>query len=270
MVLTALTDLPCVRSACEIEGAKLIKVLLINPNSSESMTLNALKMVQNSSPLDTIVYGYTGPQGQSPTAVEGHLDSVLSAATVMRDAHHLISQADACLVACFSDHPLTNCIREEFNMPTCGILEAAVYSARALGGRFGVIATVYRSEIRHADAIRNMGLQGHCAGVRSTGLAVAELETKPRLEVLQKMGTVAIRLVEEQDADVLVLGCCGMADMKQAVEVAVKSSRVPVIDGVVAGVNFLSGLVRLGATTSKRGVFSSASAARNSRHQDYM
>lgn len=270
MVQVSLSDLPFVKSEYDVPNEKLIKVLLINPNSTETMTLNALKMVQSSLPLDTIVYGYTAPYGKGPTTVEGHLDAVISATSVMRDAYHLISQVDACLVACFSDHPLTNCIREEFDMPTCGILEAAVYSARALGGRFGIIATVYRSEIRHADAIRNMGLSGYCAGVRSTGLKVAELETKPRLEVLKRIGQVATTLVEEQDADALVLGCCGMSDMKAAVEQAVSHRSIPVLDGVVCGVNFLSGLVRSGCKTSKRGVFSSAQEARTSRGQNFL
>lgn len=265
-----LTDLPVVRSPIgkDIPDDKLVKVLLINPNGSETMTLNAMKIVDNL-PIDAIVYGYTGPKGVTPSSIEGHLDSVLSAAAVFKDVYPLMSQVDAALVACFSDHPLTNCLREEFDIPVCGIFEAGCYSARLIGGRFGVVATVYRSEIRHADSIKNLGIDKFCVGVLSTGLAVSELETKPREEVLSKMKSISRELVD-RGADTLILGCCGMSDMRNAVESSVLERNVMVIDGVVAGVNLLCGLVRSGLKTSKRGLFTSSKDARVSRGQDYL
>lgn len=248
---------------------KVQKILLINPNCTELMTENCIKMVEQHIPPDVIVIGYTAPK-TAPTTVEGHLDGVISSADVMRDAYNLIKESDACLVACFSDHPLINCIREEFDMPCCGIMEAAIYSARIIGGRFGIVTTVYRSSIRHADAVRIYGLNGQCAGLLSTGLKVAELHTKPREEVLSIMKNVATTLVVEKDADCILLGCAGMTDMLEAVEDAVKPHGAVVIDGVVAGVNLLSGLVRSGLSTSKRGLFCSSFESRASRGQDWL
>lgn len=266
-----LNTLPFAKGSCVdlLDPSKVQKILLINPNCTELMTVNCIKMVEQHLPADAIVYGYTAPK-TGPTTVEGHLDGVLSSADVMRDAYDLIKQADACLVACFSDHPLTNCIREEFDMPTCGIMEAAIYSSRIIGGRFGIVTTVYRSSIRHDDGVRNYGLSGNCAGLLSTGLKVAELHTKPRDEVLSIMKNVATKLVVDKDADCILLGCAGMTDMKQAVEEAVHPYGVIVIDGVVAGVNLLSGIVRTGLTTSKRGLFCSSLESRQSRGQDWI
>lgn len=266
-----LESLPFARGSCvdSIDPSKIQKILLLNPNSTKLMTVNCIKMVEQHLPPDVIVYGYTAPH-TAPTAIEGHLDGVISSADVIRDAYKLIKQADACLVACFSDHPLTNCIREEFDMPTCGIMEAAIYSSRIIGGRFGIVTTVYRSSIRHEDGVRNYGLTGNCAGLLSTGLKVAELHTKPREEVLDLMRNVATALVVEKDADVILLGCAGMTDMKEAVEDVVKPHGVIVIDGVVAGVNLLSGIVRSGLTTSKRGLFCSSLESRESRSQNWL
>lgn len=246
------------------------KILLINPNTSESMTEDALTMVSQSISPDTQVYGYTAPTGTGPTAIEGHLDGVLSSASVFRDVYDYVKQADACLVACFSDHPLINCLREEFDVPVCGILEAAVYSARLLGGRFGILTTSARSQIRHADAVRNMGLEGFCAGLLSTGLTVPQLETSPKERVFSMMNKLAQTLVNEKGADVLILGCCGMSDMQKSIEQAVGCYGVPVIDGVVAGVNLLSGIVRSKQFTSKRGVFASSKDSRIARGQKYI
>lgn len=249
------------------ENAKY-KILLLNPNTTELMTVNCLEMVKSHCAPDVAVYGYTCAH-PGPTTVECHLDGVLSSAAAFRDAYKYVLEVDAVLVACFSDHPLVNCLREEFDIPVCGIFEAGLYTARLLGGRFGVVTTVYRSSIRHADAIKNFGLDKFCGGLLSTNLKVAELHTKPRQEVLALMRKVAITLVNENDCDVLVLGCAGMSDMQTAVEEAVEPKGVQVIDGVVAGVNLLTGLARSGYKTSKRGLFSSSKESRETRGQMY-
>lgn len=274
--MTAITQtdyspFPHVKGVCvdSMDEKKVQKILLINPNSTKLMTINCIKMIEMHVPPDAIVYGYTAPT-TAPTTVEGHLDGVISSADVIRDAYHLIKNADACLVACFSDHPLVNCIREEFDMPVCGIMEAAIYTAKLIGGRFGIITTVYRSQIRHEDGVKNYGISNGCAGLLSTGLKVAELHTKPREEVLEIMQNVAKKLVLENQADTILLGCAGMTDMKSAVENAVTPFGVIVIDGVVSGINVLSGIVRSGLKTSKRGLFCSSCESRLARGQDWL
>lgn len=269
MTTDLLDELPFVENVEYQSLRKNINILLINPNTTMRMTKNCLQMAQNHLAPDVRLYGYTAPLPSAST-IECHLDGVLSSAATFRDVYKYIEGVDALLVACFSDHPLINCLREEFDIPVCGIFEAGIYTARLLGGRFGVITTVYRSSIRHGDAINAMGLKHYCAGLLSTNLKVAELHTKPREEVLELMTNVAKRLVVEKEADVLVLGCAGMADMQLAVSKAVEEYGVPVIDGVVAGVNILTGLVRSNLKTSPRGLFSSSAESRLTRNQDYI
>ena len=120
----------------------------------------------------------------------------------------------------------------------------------------------------HQDAIRHYGMEGFCAGVASCNLGVLDLERKPRGEVLAIMQDVARKLVD-QGAEVLTLGCAGMSDMKAAVGEAVGED-VQVIDGVVAGVHHLSGLVRMGAKTSKGGMYACSSRGRELRGQEYV
>lgn len=264
MTVKTLDQLPFVGST-----RPKIKVLLLNPNSTEIMTSNCLSMASKFLAPDVALYGYTAKQ-PAPSTVECHLDGVLSAADAFRDSYDYVQQVDAVLVACFSDHPLTNCLREEFNVPICGIFEAGIYTARMLGGKFGVITTVARSSIRHGIAIRSMGLDGYCAGLESTNLKVAELHTKPREEVLFLMSKVAMKLVVERGADTIVLGCAGMADMQIAVTNAVRDYGVQVIDGVSTGINILTGMVRSDLKTSKAGLFASSRESRLSRGQDYV
>lgn len=59
-----------------------------------------------------------------------------------------------------------------------------------------------------------------------------------------------------------------MTNMKSAVEEAV-GEQVQVIDGVLAGVQHLVGLCRLGMRTAKRGMYASAAADRERRGQGW-
>ena len=105
-------------------------------------------------------------------------------------------------------------------------------------------------------------------GVGSCNLGVLDLERKPQIEVLSIMQSVAKDLVSK-GAEVLTLGCAGMSDMKIAVEEAVGKD-VQVVDGAVAGVHHLSGLVRMGCKTAKAGMYASSADKRQLRGQDYV
>lgn len=248
---------------------KKIRILVANPNATKSMTDNCIKMVAPTLPPDVEVMGFTAPQ-PAPLAVEGNFDNIMSAAAAIRALRSLQAREhyDALLVACYSDHALIRMCREEFDVPVIGIMEASLFAARTLGARFGIVATSRRSRVLHEDAVRHYGMDGFCAGVRSCDLGVLDLERKPRKEVLGIMQDVARRLVD-QGAEVLTLGCAGMSDMKEAVEHAV-GEEVQVIDGVVAGVHHLSGLVRFGAKTAKNGMYTSSAAKRKLRGQEYV
>ncbi|KAK2777887.1 hypothetical protein FQN53_002022 [Emmonsiellopsis sp. PD_33] len=246
--------------------SKNVRILLCNPNSTKFMTDNCIKAVQPTLPPDVEVHGFTAPY-PSPTAIEGNFDSVMSAAACIRAIIPIADQYDAFLVACYSDHSLIRVLREEIGKPVIGIMEASLFAARTLGNRFGLIATSKRSKVMHEDSIAHYGFEKFCAGVGSCGLGVLELESKKEEEVLDIMCGVAKDLVAK-GADTLTLGCAGMTNLKSAVEKAVGED-VQVIDGVVAGVHHLAGLVRMGGRTARAGMYASSKEGRAARGQGY-
>jgi Asp/Glu/hydantoin racemase len=255
---------------CGSESRTRIKILLINPNATPTMTNSCLTMLKAQLPPDVDVTGFTASgQAGAPSAIEGHVDNVLSSAGSFRSILPIADQYDAFLVACYSDHALTNMLREEFDQPSLGIMEASLLAAKSLGGRFGIVATGGRSKYSHQDSVRKYGLDAYCAGVRSCNIGVLDLEKKPEKEVLAIMCRVAKELVEEDGADVITLGCAGMSRLKVAVETAVGGD-VQVIDGVLAGVQILAGLVRMGGRTAKKGIYRSSRVAREKRAQNYI
>ena len=248
-----------------------INILLINPNATTSMTTNCINIVQPTLPPDVTVHPFTAPH-PAPTAIESQVDAILSSAASFRAllALQIEHNYDAMLVACYSDHALIRMLKEEFDIPVIGIMEASLFAARTLGSRIGLVATAGRSAIAHQDAFRRYGCADYCAGIRACELGVLDLERLPREQVLARMADVARQLVEVDGADVLTLGCAGMTDMKIAVEDAVGPLGVQVVDGVVAGVHHLVGIVRMGGKTAKRGVHRSSAVAREKRGQGYV
>lgn len=253
-----------------------IHILLVNPNSTPSMTTTCINQITPTLPPDVALHPFTAPH-PSPTAIESQTDAVLSSAASFRALLPLLQAQEeanqpisAILVACYSNHPLIRMLLEEFSLPVIGIMEASLFYARTLGSQIGIVATSGRSAIAHWDSVRRYGVADSCAGIRAVELGVLELESLPRADVLARMGGVARKLVEEDGADVLTLGCAGMADMKVAVEGAVEGMGVQVVDGVVAGVHHLVGVVRMRGRTAKRGVWRSSRVARERRGQEYI
>jgi Asp/Glu/hydantoin racemase len=261
-----------------------ISILLINPNSTPSMTAACVSTLASSLPQDCTVVGFTAPK-PSASAIESAADAVLSSERCIRALREEseTERFDAMLVACFSAHPLIPALRELYLCPVVGIMEASLYASRMLGGQFGIVATSHRSKLIQHDAVAGYGLSHFYAGSEATGLGVLELETKPREEVLERMGDASRRLVEERGADCVLLGCAGMTDMARACERAVgeeaendnartggRERYVNVIDGVEIGVHFLVALVRARLATSKGGVYKSADESRKARGQDWL
>lgn len=249
------------------EGARQpLRILLCNPNSTKSMTDNCVRLSQRTLPPDVEVIGFTAPKS-GPTAIEGFSDGVMSAAVAAREIVSLEDQFDAVLVACYSDHPIIKVLREELEAPVVGIMEASLFVARTLGNRIGIIGTSDQSKISLEDAVRQYGFAGYCAGVECCSLGVLELETKPEKEVLGTLCNAARKLVA-QGADTLTLGCAGMVNLHSAIQSAVGED-VQVIDGVLAGVQHLAGILRIGGKTAKAGMYGSAGRRRQARGQNF-
>ena len=144
------------------------------------------------------------------------------------------------LVACYSKHPLIDALRELYDCPVVGIMEASLYVSRMLGRRFGIVATSERSVRMQDEAVAAYGLGRFYAGSEATRLGVLELERGEKGVVLGRVKEVAGRLVREKGADCVALGCAGMTEMVEACREGVKGEegegRVNLVDGVLAGV----------------------------------
>jgi allantoin racemase len=146
----------------------------------------------------------------------------------------------AYVIACYSD-PGLHTLREATKKPVLGISECGILTALTLGQKFGVIAILQKSIPRHLRYMGALGVMDRLAGELPVGLPVVELSNEEK--TLKKMIEVGKRLREEHGADVIVMGCAGMARYRKPLQEAVG---IPVVEPTQAAVAMAIGRVRLG------------------------
>src|ERR671924_1546765 len=180
-------------------------ILVINPNSTESMTrvideaCEPLRM-----PGGPAIESATLKEGPPGIETQQHVDGLIAplAAFVRKnDARY-----DAFVIACYSD-PGLHSVREVTQKPVLGIAECGILTALTLGHRFGVIAILQQSMARHLRYMGALGVMDRLAAELPVGLSVVELSDEKK--TFGRMVEVGKRLKEEHGADVLVMGCAG-------------------------------------------------------------
>jgi allantoin racemase len=229
-----------------------VRILVVNVNTSASMTATIAEAAQRVVAATTEVVALTPRFG--PESVEGHFGSYLSAVGVMDAVASYEGPFDAVVQAGFGEHGREG-LQELLDVPVVDITEAAAHTACLLGRRYGVVTTLQRAVPMIEDRLKLAGLDARCAGIRASGLGVLQLEEP--MSVVPVLVEQAKRLVEEDGAEVLCLGCAGMAGLDEAVSAA---TGVPVVDGVASAALLAEALVRQGLRTSKAGAYAAPRA----------
>ncbi len=213
-------------------------LVVINPNSSEAVTEGIRTALAPFERFGVPIRCETLAEG--PPGIESQAEADLVVGPLLAHAARLEGEAAGFVVACFGD-PGVHALRERTRLPVLGIQEAAVATALTMGQRFGVIAILPGSIPRHLRAFGAMGVLPRLAGDRALGLTVAELADGARARAA--MIETGRRLVEADGADVLILGCAGMAGQRAAVAEAVGR---PVVEPTQAAAAMALGRIALG------------------------
>ncbi len=213
-------------------------LIVINPNSSQRVTDGIDAGLEPLRALGRPIRCVTLAEG--PPGIESQQQADLTIAPMLRLAAALEDEAAGFVIACFGD-PGLHALRDATRLPVHGIQEAAVMTALTMGQRFGVIAILPASVPRHLRAFGAMGVLSRLAGDRPLGLGVAELADPARS--LDGLVATGCRLRDEDGANVLILGCAGMAAYRAAVE---EATGLPVIDPCQAAVPLAIGQIALG------------------------
>ncbi len=215
------------------------RILVINPNSSLEMTeaihRNACAFAGGDMDIVTVPTPGTSP------FIATYEDHALAAPGMIALLRENQDAFDAFVIACHGD-PNIDLMKEITTKPVVGIAEASMKMATMLGHSFSVIAPVERTVPNKKALIDKYGLSRDMASVRP-----ASIEKEP--DEAGRLIAAGRRAVEDDMAEVLVLGCAGFAGLDKRME---RELGVPVLDGVICALIIASGLVKYGVSISKR------------------
>ncbi|MDN5581589.1 MAG: aspartate/glutamate racemase family protein [Corynebacterium sp.] len=221
-----------------------MRILVVNVNTTATMTASIGAQAEAAASSGTEIVALTPRFGAE--SVEGNMESHLAAVGVMDAVSRYDGPFDAVIQAGFGEHG-REALQEMLDVPVVDITEAAGHVASLVGRTYSVVTTLDRTVPLIEDRLTLAGLDRSCASVRASGLSVLQLEESAQAAV-EAIAEEARIAVEQDRAEVIVLGCGGMAGLDDAVRAA---TGTPVVDGVAAAVQLAESLVNLGLTTSK-------------------
>lgn len=221
-----------------------MRILVANVNTTASMTDAIAESARSVASAGTEIVGITPRFGAD--SCEGNFESYLAAIAVMDAITSYSEPFDAVIQAGYGEHGREG-LQELLDVPVVDITEAAASTAMYLGHRYSVVTTLDRTVPLIEDRLKLAGLDARCASVRASGLSVLELEADPDRAV-EAIVAQSREAVDDDHAEVICLGCGGMAELEAKVT---EATGVPIVDGVRAAVTIAEGLVRMGLSTSK-------------------
>jgi allantoin racemase len=222
-----------------------MRILVVNPNTTAGMTAKIAAAAQRVAAPGTDIVALTSPHG--PASIEGYYDEAMSLAGLLQAVREA-ADFDAVIIACFDDTGL-DALRCLTDKPVVGIGEAGYRMAAMLSNKFSVVTTLARSVPALEHNLMRYGMDRQCQRVRSSEVAVLELE-HANPAAYEKIEAEIERAISEDRAEAIVLGCAGMADLAQAMS---ERFGVPVLDGLACAVGLCESMVRLHLRTSRIG-----------------
>ncbi|MGC4393323.1 aspartate/glutamate racemase family protein [Agrobacterium sp. M50-1] len=225
-----------------------MRILVINPNTTHSMTATIADAATRIAGRDTEILAVTSSMG--PVSIEGYYDEVFAVPGLLLElAKAPALGADAAVIACFDDTGL-DAARALADIPVIGICEAAVSATAFIAQKFTIVTTMERSRLPLEHLVHRYGMSARC-NVRAADIPVLSLED-PASNARERLRAEISLALKEDRAEAIVLGCAGMADLAAELR---NEFGVPVVDGVAAAVKQAESLVSMGLSTAKRGAY---------------
>jgi len=177
----------------------------------------------------------------APPFIETHASEIQCGPGMLQLMDENEGEFDAFVIACHSDVNI-EAVRETTRKPVIGIGEASMKLATFLGRTFSVVTTHRHSVPGKLEQIRKLHLQDQVASVRPPDPGDEGLKGVDLFMELSR------RARDEDGAEVIVLGCAGLAGMDRTLREALD---MPVLDGVVCALILATGFSRHGIGTSK-------------------
>jgi Asp/Glu/hydantoin racemase len=225
-----------------------MRLLVINPNISDSVTALIQAEAQRSASPGTELTVLTAPFGVA--YIETRFEALIGAyATAQLAAEHHAGH-DAVIIAAFGDPGLSG-LREALPVPVLGLTESALASACLLGHRFSIIAISQRIQAWYREVVESHGLLERLASIRALNRPLASIG-QVQDDHASALKALCERAVDEDGAEVIILAGAPLAGLARSLRGQLP---VPVVDGVSSAVRHAESLVALAPGKAVRGSF---------------
>ncbi len=225
-----------------------MKILLLNPNTSQSLTDRLAAPAKEIAAIGTEIIPITAPRGVPYIASRAEAQIGGAIALEMLAEHH--DTVDAAIIAAFGDPGLMGA-RELFDLPIVGMAEAAMLAACMLGRRFAIVTFATALGPWYQECVEMHGMTERCAAIRmldGTFKSVSDVQEEKEALLV----ALARSAVEENGADVVILGGAPLAGLASKVKDRIP---VPVVDQVQAAIKMAEALAALKPNKATAGTF---------------
>jgi allantoin racemase len=226
----------------------MTRLLLVNPNTSDSVSALIRAEAQRSASPGTEIEVLTAPFGVA--YIETRFEAMLGAYAAAQLAGEHLGRYDALIVAAFGD-PGRAALREVLPCPVTGLTEAALASACLLGQRFSIVAISQRIRAWYRETVQANGLEARLASIRGLDEPLADIGNVQG-DQGERLVALAQRCVDDDGADVIVLAGAPLAGLARNLRGRLP---VPVVDGVSSAVRHAESLVALASGRATSGSF---------------
>ena len=206
-----------------------MKILLYNPNTSESITDTLFDTANLVISHGTKLVPMTAQKGFP--YISNKAEAQIAGGTVLEVLSKYHNEFDAVIIAAFGDPGLI-AAREMFDVPIVGLGESAMLSACLFGKKFSVISFTKNMSSWYEESVEILGLQNRYSGFRAIDGVVLSID---EIQSLQKEALIkaAKDAIEIDGADVIIFAGAPLSGFKKFVE---KEISVPIIDCAEAAV----------------------------------
>jgi allantoin racemase len=213
-----------------------MRLLVINANTSVSVTEICCRAARMAASRDTEVIGLTAAYGAR--IIENRAQNAVGAHALLELLEANAPNADAALIAVSYDTGLM-AARELVNMPVMGMTQSALIAASLRGERLGLLT--FGTPHLYRELAVQYGLVDRIAAIRVLPVKPSDAYENPQ-SVVEAVRTQGQALISEDRADTIVLCGAALAGMSRQLG---KAFPVPVIDGIIAGTLLCESMVKL-------------------------
>ncbi|CAI4065648.1 hypothetical protein SUVZ_09G1870 [Saccharomyces uvarum] len=234
-------------------------VLVINPNSSKSMTASLQEAIEKTFPRKSYNISYfTGPN-TSPPQIDGLETSVQSMEACLpllvadKGSKYYYQKFDGVLIACFSDHPLVTKIKdvaavEKFDTVVVGLLDSSIQYCNLIGKKFSIITSNKEWIPILNDSVESKFLTGNTInrnlwkGTVSSDLQVLELHSPENFQ--QIADVIGRENIEKLDSEIVILGCAGFSGLQIKLAKQFEKDGILFLDTIETGLEILITMIK--------------------------